>query len=254
MVMELNKNMITSGNYFFKYRGQFPVLMFIISFPIILQTHHYNLISETTTVFIQNFAITIGFIGLLVRYYTVSTTPKETSGKNRTQQVAKSLNTQGMYSIVRNPLYLANYMIWSGIAIYSLSYILLLIINLIFILYYERIIMAEEYFLTQKFEKKYIHYCNITPAIIPKFRLYKKSLNNFSFKKLLREEYSATLSTIVSFLYIDCILNMFCKDQPNKSIQLPEEINTYITIITISSIILILLKIAKKMNFLKDED
>ena len=53
--------------------------------------------------------------GLALRAYTVCTTPKGTSGRNTARQVADHLNTKGIYSVVRHPLYLANYLIWAGI-------------------------------------------------------------------------------------------------------------------------------------------
>ena len=52
-----------------------------------------------------------------MRFYTVGTTPKETSGRNTNQQVAAVLNSTGMYSMLRHPLYLGNYLIWVGLSI-----------------------------------------------------------------------------------------------------------------------------------------
>ena len=36
----------------------------------------------------------------------------KTSGKNTAKQIAESLNTSGIYSVLRNPLYLANFLNW----------------------------------------------------------------------------------------------------------------------------------------------
>ena len=55
-------------------------------------------------------ALALGLLGLLVRIATVGYTPKNTSGRNTAEgQVAESINTQGMYSLVRHPLYLGNF-------------------------------------------------------------------------------------------------------------------------------------------------
>ena len=66
-------------------------------------------------------SIIISFFGMSVRFYTVGITPAGTSGRNRSKQIADKLNTRGMYSITRNPLYFGNYLIWLGISIYSLN-------------------------------------------------------------------------------------------------------------------------------------
>ena len=44
--------------------------------------------------------------------------PRGTSGRNTLGQVAEVLNTSGMYSVVRNPLYLGNFVIWLGLALF----------------------------------------------------------------------------------------------------------------------------------------
>ncbi len=56
----------------------------------------------------------ISFFGLALRVIVVGHAPYGTSGRNTREQVADTLNTTGMYSIVRHPLYLANYLIILG--------------------------------------------------------------------------------------------------------------------------------------------
>ena len=49
----------------------------------------------------------------------VGFTPRGTSGRNTKEgQVAESLNTLGMYSMCRHPLYLGNLLMWLGIVMY----------------------------------------------------------------------------------------------------------------------------------------
>ena len=199
--MQLYDNLIKNGNYLFKYRGQLPIIIFIISIPIIFHTSYYCLFNSQWQIIIQLIAIIISLSGLLCRYYITGSTPNQTSGRNRDYQIADQLNTTGAYSIVRNPLYLANYLIWIGISIYSFSYILCIIITLLFVLHYERIILAEEQFLLQKFNHEYKTFCNHTHVYLPLFKNYKKSKYRFSIKKILRQEYSSTLSTITSFIW-----------------------------------------------------
>lgn len=59
--------------------------------------------------------IAVSLFGLLIRAVTIGFTPKGTSGRNTKEgQVAEVLNTKGIYSVVRHPLYLGNYFMWLG--------------------------------------------------------------------------------------------------------------------------------------------
>jgi protein-S-isoprenylcysteine O-methyltransferase Ste14 len=69
--------------------------------------------------------------------------------------VAEVLNTTWMYSLVRNPLYLGNFIIWLGLALFINVWWCTIIVILSFILFYERIIFAEEKFLREKFGKTF---------------------------------------------------------------------------------------------------
>ena len=61
----------------------------------------------------QVVSLAVGLLGLLVRILTVGYTPKNTSGRNTAEgQVADSINTTGMYSMVRHPLYVGWLMIF----------------------------------------------------------------------------------------------------------------------------------------------
>ncbi|MBI3629692.1 MAG: hypothetical protein HY217_08985 [Candidatus Rokubacteria bacterium] len=51
----------------------------------------------------------IAAAGVALRIYTVGTAAPGTSGRNTREQKAVELNTTGAYSVVRHPLYLANY-------------------------------------------------------------------------------------------------------------------------------------------------
>ena len=122
--MALVQSFEKQGNFLFKYRGQFPVLLFILSVPFIYLTDYTLINYKEYNVFMFT-AISISVLGFLVRFYTIGTTPKGTSGRNTKEQVADVLNSSGMYSMVRHPLYLGNYLIWLGISLASFNIFLL---------------------------------------------------------------------------------------------------------------------------------
>src|SRR5205085_1751915 len=93
----------------------------------------------------------ISMIGLIIRIYTVGYSAENTSGRNTHGQVADSLNTKGIYSVVRNPLYLGNFFMWLGLAMLSFNFWFVISFIFFYILYYECIIYAYYYFLNRKF-------------------------------------------------------------------------------------------------------
>jgi len=137
------------GQWLFKYRGQLPLLLFLL----IIITYFIEVKALLRTHNIGTYGLTLLFIviGFLIRGWTIGTTPSGTSGRNRQHQEAQELNTNGIYSIVRHPLYLGNFLIWQGLAIYTLSYGFVFVFIILFALFYERIMYAEEQFLWRKY-------------------------------------------------------------------------------------------------------
>ena len=76
--MALINEIEKQGNFLFKYRGQFPIVLFILAIPFIYFTDSINLYQE------NNFtlsAVVLSFIGFFIRAYTIGTTPRGTSRK-----------------------------------------------------------------------------------------------------------------------------------------------------------------------------
>ena len=191
-----------SGNFLFKYRGQIPVILFVLAIPVIYVTDLSGLSSNEINVY-TTASIALSVLGFVIRAYTIGTTPKHTSGRNTSEQVAEVLNSTGIYAIVRHPLYLGNYFMWIGIVAYTFNLWFVLAVSLAYWLYYERIMFAEERFLERKFGESYVTWSNKVPAFWPKFSLWVKSVVPFSMKPVLRREYSGFLATVVGFLFVD---------------------------------------------------
>ena len=192
-----------SGNFLFRYRGQIPVILFLLAVPVIYYTDISGL-NELTIKLITVLAIIISSSGFLIRAWTIGTTPKGTSGRNtREGQVAETLNTGGIYSLIRHPLYLGNYLMWTGIVVFTFNPWFMIMVSLLFWIYYERIMFAEERFLERKFGEKYLEWSKKVPAFLPYFKGYKKNKIPFSIKSVLRREYSGVLATVLAFTFID---------------------------------------------------
>ena len=141
----------------------------------------------------------ISFIGEGIRIFTVAYTPPGTSGRNTKQQLADTLNTTGIYSLLRHPLYLGNFFMFLGPFIFTGNIYGISIFIFIFWLYYERIMYAEEAFLIHKFENEYSEWASDTPAFIPKISAYLPTNRKFSFQKVIEREYSGLCAVIGIF-------------------------------------------------------
>ena len=150
-------------------------------------------------------AILISFAGIVVRAYTIGTTPHGTSGRNTDKQVAKSLNTKGIYSVVRHPLYLGNYLMWLGLLVFIGNLPFLVCVSLVYWLYYERIMYAEERFLEREFGQDYLDWSMTVPAFWPKWSQFKKGDVPFHFKSVLRREYSGIFAITLCFTIVDYV-------------------------------------------------
>ena len=63
-------------------------------------------------------ALLVSFFGLAVRVRTAGHTPDRTSDRRTAEgQVADEPNTTGIYSVMRNPLYVGDLFKWPGIAL-----------------------------------------------------------------------------------------------------------------------------------------
>jgi protein-S-isoprenylcysteine O-methyltransferase Ste14 len=206
--MALIHSLESEGNFLFKYRGQFPVLLFIAAVPVVYFSN-YDDLSTKSLQYYSIISLLLSVFGFLFRAYAIGTTPKGTSGRNTKNQVAEELNSTGIYSIVRHPLYVGNYFIWIGIVLFTFNLSFVIIVTLAYWLYYERIMFAEERFLEKKFGKAYLDWSLKAPAFIPSFKNYKSGQIPFSLKTVLRREYSGIFATVLGFLFVDILRESF---------------------------------------------
>ncbi len=193
--MALREEFERSGNWLFRWRSYLP-LVFILLFLIALTDFRYPVGDHAW----ELFCLMISFCGLGFRMFTVGCAPRGTSGRNVTEQRANVLNTTGVYSLIRHPLYFGNFVIWFGIILSVRLWWFMAVAILIFWLYYERIMFAEEEFLRKKFGDEYLKWANETPAFLPlKPQRWRKPNLSFSLKNALRREYSGFFAIISVF-------------------------------------------------------
>ncbi|MBU1181392.1 MAG: isoprenylcysteine carboxylmethyltransferase family protein [Pseudomonadota bacterium] len=208
--MPLKEEFEKSGNWLFRWRSYLPLLLIGILM-VGLREFEYPGQSEIMDDLWEIICLAISFSGLGIRIFTIGHTPKRTSGRNTSKQVADTLNTTGIYSLVRHPLYLGNFFIWLGISLFAHLWWLTLICILVFWVYYERIMFAEEAFLRNKFGSDYENWAGNTPAFIPKMRGWKKPDLPFSVKNVLKREYNGFFGIIIMFTFLEVAGDYFAE-------------------------------------------
>lgn len=197
-----------SGQKLFRKRSYLPLL----TVPFVLIPILCAPVREPSTESLfdlwDGFCFIISCLGLLIRVLTVGYAPKGTSGRNTKEQKAEMLNVTGMYSVVRHPVYLGNFVIWFGMVMFSRSPWCVLAMVFLFWIYYERIIFAEEEFLKNKFGSAYIAWAERTPIFIPRLATFQMPANSFSIKSVLRREYTTISVTWLCFILFDTLDDM----------------------------------------------
>jgi protein-S-isoprenylcysteine O-methyltransferase Ste14 len=183
------------GNQFFKYRGQIPAFIFLIAFILMHIYPETEIWLNSTNTYL---ALLLVVIGHLVRALAVGKRAAHTSGRNRDEQVAEALNSTGIYSMVRHPLYLGNITTYMGWVVFTGIWWLIPIMLLVFLFYYRFIIYAEEQFLTRKFGQDYLDWKSATPLLLPAFWKFKANSQPFSFKTVLENEYSGIAASMTT--------------------------------------------------------
>lgn len=200
--MRLTDHMSRSGASLFRWRSYLPLIFLPFLIDAAFRGEQVEAaLGKTWGEVFEVACIGLVMLGQALRMLTVGHVPRGTSGRNVTGQLAEALNTTGIYSMVRNPLYLANCIMYLGVALFSQSLIAALVMALVLLPYYERIIAAEEVFLSAKFGAVYDDWAARTPAFVPRLSGWVASSLPFSWRTVIRREQSSVYGAVVA-LYL----------------------------------------------------
>jgi protein-S-isoprenylcysteine O-methyltransferase Ste14 len=200
-----------SGNWLFKRRSWLPLFIIAAGIAAMYLTNRQAIIFDPVKELVF---LGIALTGEAIRIFTVGFAPRNTSGRNTAAgQIAEELNTTGAYSVLRHPLYLGNLLIWLGPVLFVRSIVFIIIFLLVYWLYYERIMFAEEQFLRTRFGDAYDKWSERVNAFIPGFRQYIKPGLPFSIRAVLRREYNSFLNIFLIFVILDLLRNWFLSER-----------------------------------------
>lgn len=183
------------GKILFKYRSYTP-LPFVFCMILFMEPTFYSIVT----------GICVVLLGEAIRVWSVGYAGSET--RTTSGVGGSNLVTQGPYSIIRNPLYWGNIMIYSGFGIMSnaLFPYLLIFAFVYFVFQYYLIIINEEEYLRQTYKEEFSEYCKLVKRFLPTAKPLPDSIKSnlvFDLKEGIKsEKRSLQAVTIVSIIIL----------------------------------------------------
>ena len=136
-----------------------------------------------------------------IRIVSVGYAHSGTSGRESYLR-ADSLNATGLYSLVRNPLYWGNLLIFTGLLIaFANPWALALFVVFLFVQYHF-IVLAEESYLQEQHGLAYEYYCKQVRRWLPRFNRWAPPAGRFDWKKVLFKENDSCFNLLLGSLLI----------------------------------------------------
>lgn len=184
------------GRWLFRYRSVTPLpLILLILF--LFSPRHYGKWQLSVSLA----AVGVSILGEMIRMFTVGYAMEGTSGRESFLR-ADGLNRTGAYSLVRNPLYLGNFLMHSGLLLFWGNPFSLLLMLSFLILQYQLIVRSEEAYLIEKHGDAYRDYLKGTRRFLPHFSRYLAPRGAFNWMKVFRKENDSIFNMIAMFLIL----------------------------------------------------
>lgn len=249
--MPLIEEMEGTGAWLFRRRGFLPVVLIPAALYVAYTDNNFPAFNDAQWLAL---CLGVGFLGQIIRAFTIAYVPKGTSGRNTSEgQVAETLNTKGMYGFVRHPLYTGNFFMWLGILLLTGNWIFAISISIAFWIYYTLIAMTEERFLRGKFGDTYLDWASRVPAFFPRTIKWISPGVFFSFRNVLKREYNGTFAMVLSYVAVDT-MHVF-REGLNSGLEWQEAIQPspfMQTLLTLSSVAFLILRFLKKRTKILD--
>lgn len=203
------EDLARQGDWLFRHRSYVPLVLLPFAILVIASHHH----RWTDSLWLQRAyelgCFFISLLGVIVRGLSLGWAQAGSSGRNTKEQIAEHLNTLGMYSVCRHPLYLGNILMMLGVALFTRSWSFSVVGLLVYVLIYERIIAAEERFLDGKFGDAFRAWTKTTPALIPQWSHWQKPRLPFSIRAAVKGEFYGVTALLVTLSLLRTVDSYF---------------------------------------------
>ncbi|MCU0276866.1 MAG: isoprenylcysteine carboxylmethyltransferase family protein [Acidobacteria bacterium] len=181
------------GEFLFRYRSFTPLPLILLTFLL------FRPLSPASIWTLAGLAV--AFLGEGIRIASVGFAGSGTSGRESFLK-ADSLNATGLYSLVRNPLYWGNLLIFAGLLIVFANHWSLALFVLFLFLQYHFIVLAEESFLRQTHGAAYSEYAARVNRWLPRLARWRPPTASFSWIKVIFKENDSCFNLLLALLLI----------------------------------------------------
>ncbi len=193
--------MVRFGDFVFRHRDRLPVPFILIAVLVLVFTRP-SFTSSQSRLFLLIAGGLVILAGESVRIWAVG----YSGGTTRSLKlIADRLVREGPYSLVRNPLYLGNFLIALGFSIMANAVVVIPLVIVYFVIEYYPIVVREEHFLLEKFGDDYRRYLNDVPRFFPKSLRAMKAAYNPSALKGERWTVLGIAGMLVFMIVIDIL-------------------------------------------------
>ncbi len=181
------------GKFLFRFRSFTPLPLILLTFLL------FRPLSPAWTW--TAVGLTLALLGEGIRLHSVGYAGSGTSGRESYLK-ADSLNTTGLYSLTRNPLYWGNGLIFAGLLIVYAQPLALAVFMVFLFLQYHFIVLAEESFLLKQYGTDYEEYCRRVSRWLPLSRPYAPPGRRFDLKKVVFKENDSCFNLLLTTVLI----------------------------------------------------
>jgi protein-S-isoprenylcysteine O-methyltransferase Ste14 len=189
------------GRFVFRYRDYLAVvaaLATIAFMPPIAFLH-----GDNSDLALDAVGLAVALAGQALRAVVIGLAYIKRGGRNK-EITADRLVCEGVFAHSRNPLYVGNFLIVTGLLIMWNSPLAYLVVLSILGASFLSIVRAEEQFLIGRFGDEYVDYCRRVPRFIPRLAGFGETLAQFDFdwRRLIRKEYGTTFAWVTVALVV----------------------------------------------------
>lgn len=198
----VHEMIVRFGHFMFRFRNVlFPLTLVLL---VLTSTPRLPFGSAQLDRWFDAVGVLLALLGQMCRAVAIGSVDNIRRGGQRKRIAADTLIRSGIYAHTRNPLYLGNLIILSGLLLIANCRWWYVLVWPGFLGIYYAIVCAEEEFLSQKFGQAYRDYLGMVNRFLPTFTGLWQSLvdSSFAWRRVLRKEFSVFCSWLSSALVL----------------------------------------------------
>ena len=183
------------GRFVFRYRDYLAPLGLILILVCTRPQPLFN--SPQLDLWLDALGLAVATCGQAFRIFVIGYAYIQRGGDQK-RLAASRLVCEGIYAHSRNPMYVGNFLLLTGLAIIYHSLFVYLVALPVYVLAILTIIRSEEEFLRGKFGSEYEDYCRRVNRFLPRLHGMRTTLAGlrFDWRRVVRKEYGTTFAWI----------------------------------------------------------